>query len=104
MLAAVALPTSVRAQAGPGAPAREIARAAGPRVSPAAFTWGVEANALDRITKGPQDRPHVGQDVAMMGAGAAAIVVGSLIGGDGGMVIALGGGVIGVIGLYHYLR
>jgi hypothetical protein len=40
----------------------------------------------------------------MMGVGVAAIVVGSLIGGDSGTIIAIGGGVIGLFGLYRYLR
>ena len=45
-----------------------------------------------------------GSNVAMMGVGAAGIVVGSMIGGDGGMMIAIGGGVVGLIGLYRFLR
>jgi hypothetical protein len=36
--------------------------------------------------------------------GAAGIIVGSLIGGDSGTVIAVGGGIIGLFGLYRYLR
>jgi hypothetical protein len=40
----------------------------------------------------------------MMGVGLAGIVVGSIIGGDSGTVIAVSGGVIGLFGLYRYLR
>jgi hypothetical protein len=40
----------------------------------------------------------------MMGVGAAGVVVGLLIGGDGGTMLALGGGVVGLLGLYRYLR
>jgi hypothetical protein len=40
----------------------------------------------------------------MMAVGGAALVVGLVIGGDGGLIIATTGGVIGLIGLYRYLR
>ncbi len=42
--------------------------------------------------------------VALMVVGGAALVVGSLIDGDTGTIVMLGGGTIGLIGLYRYLR
>jgi len=39
-----------------------------------------------------------------MGAGAAAIIVGLMIGGDGGTIVAISGGVIGLVGLFRYIR
>jgi hypothetical protein len=36
--------------------------------------------------------------------GGAALVTGLVIGGDAGTILALGGAVVGLIGLYHYLR
>jgi hypothetical protein len=39
-----------------------------------------------------------------MGVGAAAIVIGLLVGGDGGAMISIGGGVLGLYGLFRYLR
>ena len=45
-----------------------------------------------------------GSNIALMGVGAAAIVVGLMIGGNGGSAIAIGGGVIGLLGLYRYLQ
>jgi hypothetical protein len=39
-----------------------------------------------------------------MGAGAAALIVGLVIGGDAGKVVAIGGGAMGIVGLYRYLR
>ena len=34
----------------------------------------------------------------------AAVVVGLLVGGDAGAAVAIGGGVVGLIGLYRYLQ
>ena len=45
-----------------------------------------------------------GQDVAMMVVGGAALVVGSVIGGDAGTLMMVGGGVVGLVGLYQYVR
>jgi hypothetical protein len=75
----------------------------GPRVQP------VGVVAIDSVvgTREPQDRNRslgVGPNVAMMGVGAAAVAVGLLIGGDSGTLIAVGGGVIGLIGFYRFLR
>jgi hypothetical protein len=39
-----------------------------------------------------------------MSVGAAAVVVGVLVGGEGGTMLALGGGVVGLVGLYRYVR
>ena len=36
--------------------------------------------------------------------GGAAIVIGLLVGGDGGGLLAFGGAVAGLVGLYQYLR
>jgi len=46
----------------------------------------------------------MGSNLAMMGVGAAAVVIGLMVGGDGGTILALGGGVVGLVGLYRYLR
>lgn len=43
-------------------------------------------------------------NVAMMIVGGAGLVVGSLIDGDAGTIIMVGGGVVGLIGLFRYLR
>jgi hypothetical protein len=43
-------------------------------------------------------------NVALMIVGGAGLVVGSLIHGDTGTVIMVGGGVVGLIGLFRYLR
>ena len=45
-----------------------------------------------------------GPNVAMMGVGVAGVVIGLLVGGDGGAAIAIGGGALGLFGLFRYLR
>ena len=76
----------------------------GPRVSRAGFVAPAAIRSELASPQGSNDNVGAGRNVAMMGVGLAAIVVGSLIGGDGGTIIAIGGGVIGLIGLFHYLR
>lgn len=76
----------------------------GPRVSRAGFVAPSAVRSSLASPQGSNDNVGAGRNVAMMGVGLAAIVVGSLIGGDGGTIIAIGGGVIGLIGLFHYLR
>jgi hypothetical protein len=43
-------------------------------------------------------------NVALMVVGGAALVIGSVIHGDTGTIVMVGGGVIGLIGLFRYLR
>jgi hypothetical protein len=76
--------------------------APGPRAGPS----GIDRPAPRIGLPAAQDDAGVraGSNIAMMGVGAAAIVVGSIVGGDGGTLIALGGAVIGLIGLFRYLR
>jgi hypothetical protein len=47
---------------------------------------------------------EVGRSPAMMIVGGAAIVVGAVVGGRGGAAVAIGGGVLGLLGLWNYLR
>jgi len=76
----------------------------GPRFVRAGFVAPAVIRSGLASPQGSNDNVGAGRNVAMMGVGVAAIVVGSLIGGDGGTIIAIGGGVIGLIGLFHYLR
>ncbi len=54
----------------------------------------------------PQGGRHMGagSNVALMGAGAAAVIVGLMIGGNGGTLVAISGGVIGLVGLFRFIR
>lgn len=78
--------------------------AAGPRSAPAGFTRHVAATPaapgrpIERTSRGDNT------NVAMMGVGAAAVGLGLIIGGQGGTIVSLTGGVIGLVGLYRYLR
>jgi hypothetical protein len=54
--------------------------------------------------RAPRNRPGFGQPEALMIVGGAAIVIGLLVGGDAGGVLAFGGAVAGLVGLYQYLR
>lgn len=46
----------------------------------------------------------LGQARALMFVGAGAFVAGALIGGDSGTIIMVGGAVVGLYGLYEYLK
>ena len=47
---------------------------------------------------------HIGSNRAMMGAGVVAIIVGLIIGDDLGLLIAVGGAIFGLVGLYRCMR
>jgi hypothetical protein len=52
----------------------------------------------------PATSAHLGEAKAEMVVGGAAIVVGALVGGGGGQVLIFGGAVIGLYGLWNYLK
>jgi len=85
----------------PTAPTVDVAPSSGPtmhaaRLSPRlASTTSKDANAMRR--------PSRGSGVGLMILGGAALVTGLIIGGDAGTVIAVGGAIIGLYGLYVYL-
>lgn len=119
---AAVLPASLLAQQIQGADSRSVlapavtvaapvrdaaavpATVVGPRAIPAGITTTTQAGAWDVAR--PQDDRSVGAgtNLALMGAGAAAVVIGLLIGGDGGTIIAVGGGVIALVGFFRFLR
>ncbi|MFN8574291.1 MAG: hypothetical protein U0132_19730 [Gemmatimonadaceae bacterium] len=103
-LASESTDSSARVQRAATAPTSEAARPLpGPRVVTAGFTRA-ETNASDATPQKPANNVHAGENLALMGAGGAAVIVGLLIGGDGGHLLALGGGVVGIFGLFRYLR
>jgi hypothetical protein len=70
-----------------------------------AATIGVRNTATTKTTAAPFATSHSqSQPVAMMVVGGAAIIAGSIVGGGGGYAIAVGGAVVGLIGLYQYLQ
>jgi hypothetical protein len=51
-----------------------------------------------------RQRAGLGQPMAMMVVGGAALLAGAIIGDTPGTIIMIGGAVIGLIGLYEYLQ
>jgi hypothetical protein len=49
-------------------------------------------------------RPHAGRSAALMITGGAAIVLGLLVGGDAQAPLIVGGAVVGLLGLYDFVR
>lgn len=63
--------------------------------------WVVDATPFEL----GQDRGlNRGTDVALMAVGATAVVVGLLLGGEAGTIVAVTGGVIGLVGVFRYVR
>ena len=50
-----------------------------------------------------QSQSRQSQNVALMIVGGAGLIVGSIIDGDTGTIFMVGGGVVGLVGLYRYL-
>ena len=80
------------------------APATGPRIAPAGFIRPVPASLAGPPRPIEGSRSGDNTNVAMMGVGAAVVGLGLIISGEGGTIVALTGGVIGLVGLYRYLR
>jgi hypothetical protein len=82
------------------APSADAGSLAGPRIT------SVGVQRLDVAPGGMmalQDTPRR-RDFAWMVLGGATVIVGSIVGGDGGTIIMITGGVIGLVGLWRYLQ
>ena len=107
-LTALATP-STRAQTAnmPASAARHQAAPAGPTVERAAVgarPVTQQPASLDDAEAAMQSRLGLGQARALMIVGFAAVVIGLLMNNEPGTVIAVGGAVVGLYGLYHYLK
>jgi hypothetical protein len=71
------------------------------RVQSRNVTTAPTAASMSLLLPPPQGQ---GRDVAMMVVGGVGLVVGSLIDGDTGTIVMAGSGIVGLIGLYRYLR
>lgn len=99
------------------APAPVAAPVADP-VAPAAAPAAVEAPAGPTYSSAsvavrhaelpvapvPPRRAGYGQPIALMVVGGAGLLTGLIIGGGAGTAIAVGGVVVGLVGLYQYLQ
>ena len=117
-LTSALLPSSVNAQVRPAADpdsavrrpevtmaatAARVDTLVGPRFSRAGVSSPAALSGVAPL-QGSDTHLGAGPNVAMMGVGVAGVVIGMLVGGDGGAAIAIGGGVLGLIGLFRYLR
>ena len=79
------------------------ARGGGPTVDAARV--GVTRQTSSELQPAAQARRRgMGQPIALMVVGGAALLTGLIIGGDAGTVIAVGGALVGLYGLYEYLQ
>jgi hypothetical protein len=95
------------------APAAQAAPVSAPAAQPTVSLAPLAANATVGIHQlapdapvpyTPPERDHVGRNVAMMIVGGAALVIGAVIGDTPGTIFMVGGGVIGLVGLFRYLQ
>ena len=101
--ALVAVPSLASPQSTPTSQVQS-APATGPRANATATAVRrpVQSNATLQATAAQHQ--NMGKPAAMMIVGLAALIAGALIGGDAGVIIMVGGAVIGLIGLYQYLK
>lgn len=77
---------------------------AGPTLAAARVAARYHESADLKITTAAPRRAGYGQPVALMVVGGAALLTGLIIGDDAGTVIAVGGALVGLYGLYEYLQ
>lgn len=63
-----------------------------------------DANAPLVVSSAAAGGLNQGEGVALMAVGGAGLVAGLLIGGSAGSAVAIGGLVVGLVGLYEYVR
>ena len=96
-------PADVALPAAPAIP--DSARSAGPTTEAAVVAVHHPVTQEARVANPMmQRRKGYGQPIALMVVGGAALLTGLIIGDDAGTVIAVGGAVIGLYGLYEYLQ
>ena len=107
VLAAAAAPPAASQALSPRTPPADVAapaRVAGPTVDAARAGVRPETSKELKVSSAAQRRAGLGQPVALMVVGGAALLTGLIIGGDAGTVIAVGGALVGLYGLYEYLQ
>ncbi len=84
--------------------------AAAPSAGPttAASTVGIRAPAAERSSASAAAAadPHLGagQNVALMVVGGAAMIIGAAVGDTAGVLLAVGGAVVFLYGLYNFVQ
>jgi hypothetical protein len=106
VLAAIALviPALGSAQSNPTNTQASTGPAAGPTIATSATAFrAVSVQPADSASMAMQ-RQNVGQPVALMVVGGAAILVGAVIGDAPGTLFMIGGAIALLYGLYKYLQ
>jgi len=112
-LAAALAPLALTAQSStalaPTSPAPVVAPAqarstAMVRPDVAGIQTRADANAPLVVSSAASEGLHQGEGVALMAVGGAGLIAGLLIGGNAGSAVAIGGVVVGLVGLYEYVR
>ena len=102
-----ASPTAASQALAPSTPKADVAApksGAGPTVDAARAGVTQESSQELKVSNAAQRRRGLGQPIALMVVGGAALLAGLIIGDDAGTVIAVGGALIGLYGLYEYLQ
>ena len=94
-------PAPVAASVAPTATPAAMDAPAGPTFSSASVAV---RHAEIPVAPAAPRRAGYGQPIALMVVGGAALLTGLIIGDDAGTVIAVGGAVVGLVGLYQYLQ
>jgi hypothetical protein len=81
--------------------AAEVAVASGPSMDAATLSPRLAKHS--ELTSNAMRRPSRGSGVGLMIFGGAALITGLIVGGGAGTVIAVGGALVGLYGLYVYL-
>ena len=107
-VAASTTPRSAMAQdamLAPASTAPTVATQTAPTAGPTMQAASVAVrHVAPTTTAAPARRAGYGQPVALMVVGGAAVLAGLIIGGGAGTAIAVGGAVVGLVGLYQYLQ
>ena len=102
LVAAVAVPSFAQAQTATEMPSTSLA---GPRRDLTATAMRQFPDRQGNLFETMQRRrQNMGQPIALMIVGGAAVVLGALIGDDVGTVFMIGGAVALLIGLYQYMQ
>ena len=72
----------------------------------AASTVGIRAPVAQRNANTAAADPHLGagQNVALMVVGGAALIIGAAIGETAGVLLAIGGAIVFLYGLYNFVQ
>jgi hypothetical protein len=102
-----ASPTAASQALAPRTPPADVSaptRGGGPTVDAARAGVTQESSEELKVNSAAQRRRGLGQPIALMVVGGAALLAGLIIGDDAGTVIAVSGALIGLYGLYQYLQ